>query len=74
MFDTLLQTEIVQVVGAGFDAQESSELFVLLDEGILEVSSKDMMAVLDLVESGVELSVHASGDALAKELGYFFGG
>ena len=52
----LLETEVLEVVGAQLVAQERRELLVLLQEGVLEVGAKDMMAMLDLVDDGGELA------------------
>src|SRR5690242_18050202 len=41
-----------RLFGADFIAQEGEELLVLLEEGVLEVGAKDMVAVLDLVDDG----------------------
>ena len=53
MVQSLPQTEVGEVVGAQFVAQEGRELFVLLEEGVLEVGAEDMMAMLDLVSGSV---------------------
>ena len=37
-------------------AQEAGELFVLFEKGILPVGAEDVMAVLDLIEDGGQLS------------------
>jgi hypothetical protein len=47
---------VVEVVGAELIAQERCELFVLLQEGMLEVGTEDMMAMLNLVDDGGELA------------------
>jgi len=47
MVQSLLKTEVGEVVGDQFVAQEGGELFVLLEEGVLEVGAEDMMAMLD---------------------------
>src|SRR5262249_39650225 len=54
MIQALLQTEVLEIVGAELVAQEGRELLVLLEEGVLEVGAKDMMAMLDLVDDGGE--------------------
>ena len=56
MIQALLQTEVLEIVGAELVAQEGRELLVLLQEGVLEVGAKDMMAMLDLVDDGGELA------------------
>jgi hypothetical protein len=53
---SLFEAEVVEVVGAELIAQERCELFVLLQEGMLEVGTEDMMAMLNLVDDGGELA------------------
>jgi hypothetical protein len=55
--EAFLQSEIGQIVGADLIAQEGGELFVLLDEGVFEVGAEDVMAVLDLLQGGVEFAL-----------------
>src|ERR1700733_3385873 len=52
----LLETEVSEVVGAQFIAQERCELLVLLQKRVLEVGAIDMVAVLDLLDDGGELA------------------
>ena len=52
----LLETEVSEVVGAQFIAQERCELLVLLQKRVLEVGAIDMVAVLDLLDDGSELA------------------
>ena len=54
MLQSLLQSEIGQIVGADLIAQEGGELFVLLDEGVFEVGAEDVMPVLDLLMPGMD--------------------
>jgi hypothetical protein len=70
----LLQSEIGQSVGADLIAQEGGELFVLLDEGVVEVGAEDVMPVLDLLQGGGEFAVQFLGDAAAEDLGDLVGG
>ena len=53
---SLFEAEVVEVVGAELIAQERCELFVLLQESMLEVGAKDVMAMLDLIDDGGELA------------------
>ena len=46
---------------------------ILLQEGVLEVGTEDMMAVLDAVDDGGELAVHPAVHAGAKDLGDLIG-
>ena len=68
MLQSLLQSEIGQIVGADLIAQEGGELFVLLDEGVFEVGAEDVMPVLDLLQGGVEFASQLLGDAAAEDL------
>jgi hypothetical protein len=69
MVQSLLKTEVGEVVGDQFVAQEGGELFVLLQEGVLEVGAEDMMAVLDAVDDGGQLAAHPAVQAGAEDLG-----
>src|ERR1700692_3841391 len=74
MFDPFLETEIGEVGGAEFVAQESREFLILLEEGALEVGAKDMMAMLDLIDDGGELAAVPAVQAGGEELGGLVGG
>ena len=56
MVQAFVETEVVKVVGAELVAQEHRELFILPEDGVLEVSAEDMMAMLDLIDDGGELA------------------
>src|SRR5260370_25562101 len=56
MVEPFLETEVGEVVGAEFVAQESRELFILLEESALEIGAEDMMAIPDLIDDGAELA------------------
>ena len=56
MFEAFLEPEVSEIVGAEFVAQEGGELLVLFEESIFPVGAEDMMAVLDLLQGGVELA------------------
>ena len=68
------ETEIGQVVGDQLVAQEGGELFILLEERVLEVGAEDMMTVLDAVDDGGQLAAHLAVQARAKDLGDLVGG
>jgi hypothetical protein len=70
---SLLETEIGEVVGHQLVAQEGRELFVLLQEGVLEVGAEDVMAVLDTIDDGGELAAHSAVDTRAEDLGDLVG-
>src|SRR6266436_7380368 len=59
MIQPFLQAEVAQIVGAKLVAQEAGELLILFEESMLPVSAEDMMAMLDLVDHGGELSAEA---------------
>src|SRR6516164_1946727 len=65
---SLLEAEIGKVVGDQLVAQKGRELFVLLQEGVLEVGAEDMMTVLDAIDDGGELALHPTAHARAKDL------
>ena len=52
MVQSLFEAEVGEVVGDQFVAQEGGELFVLFEEGVLEVSAEDVMTVLDTIDDG----------------------
>jgi hypothetical protein len=55
---SLFEAEVGEVVGDELVAQKGGELFVLLQESVLEVGAEDMMAVLDAIDDGGELAAH----------------
>ena len=61
MLQAFLQPEVGEVVGAELVAQEGGELLVLLEEGVFPVGAEDVMAVLDLLQGGVQLASAAGG-------------
>ena len=69
MVQSLLETEIGEVVGDQLVAQEGGKLFVLLQKRVFEVGSQDVMAVLDAVDDGGQLAAHCAVQARAKDLG-----
>ena len=56
MIEAFLQTKVAQIVGAEFIAQVARELFVLFEKGVLPIGAEDVMAMLDLIEDGGQLS------------------
>ena len=68
------ETEVGEVVGAQFVAQERRELFILLEKRVFEVGAKDMMAMLDLIDDGGELAAVPAVKARAKDHGDLVGG
>jgi hypothetical protein len=71
---SLLEAEVGEVVGDKLVAQEGGELFVLFEEGVLEVGAEDVMAVLDAIDDGGELAVHLAVQTRAENLGDLVGG
>ena len=53
MIEPFLQTKVAQIVGAKLIAQEAREFFVLLEKAL---GAEDVMAMLDLIEDGSQLS------------------
>src|SRR5438045_2220448 len=68
MVESLLQTEVAQVVGAEFIAEEAGELFVLLEKSVLPVGAEDVMAMLDLIDNGGEFPAQPFVEAHAEDL------
>src|SRR5437870_13172581 len=73
MVQSLLETEIGEVVGDQLVTQEGGELFVLLQKGVFEVGAEDVMAVLDAIDDGGQLAAHCAVQARAKDLGDLVG-
>ena len=74
MIQSLLETEVVEVVGTEFVAQEHRELLILPENSIAEVGAEHMMAVLDLIDDGRELTAVVARQAGAEDLGDLVGG
>src|SRR6266567_3469238 len=74
MIQSLPEPEIGEVVGDQLVAQEGGELFVLFEEGVLEVDAEGMMTVLDAVDDGSELATHPAVEARAEDFGDLVGG
>src|SRR6202048_3403731 len=71
MVQSLFETEIGEVVGDQLVAQEGGELFVLFEEGVLEVGAEDVMAVLNAIDDGGQLAAHPAVQAGAEDLSDF---
>ena len=69
-----LRRKSARLLETQFVAQEGGELFVLLEEGVLEVGAEDMMAVLDAIDDGGQLAAHPAVQAGAEDLGDLVGG
>ena len=68
---SLLEAEIGKIVGHQLVAQKGRELFVLLEEGVLEVGAEDVMTVLDAIDDGGQLAAHPAVQAGAEDLSDF---
>ena len=69
MVQAFLETEVVEIVGAQFVAQEGGELLVLLQERVLEIGAKDMVTMLDLIDDGGKLAGQPTMQALTEDRG-----
>jgi hypothetical protein len=56
MVQSLLQSEVRQIVGTDFVAQEGGELLVLFDERVPAVSPENVMSVFDLFQCRIEFT------------------
>src|ERR1700730_18888418 len=74
MVQSLFEAKVGEIVGDQLVAQEGGKLFVLLQEGVLEVGAEDMMAVLDAVDDGGQLAAHPAVQTRAEDLGDLVGG
>jgi hypothetical protein len=68
IIESFLQMKVNQIVAAHFASEESEKLLVLLDKGVPEVGSQDVMAVLNSFRGRVHFALKLSADALTKEL------
>src|SRR5262245_57300262 len=57
-----------------FASEESEKLLVLLDKGVLEIGSQDMMTVLDSLQGRVDFALKLFANALTEELRDFVSG
>jgi hypothetical protein len=73
MVQAFLETEVVEIVGAQFVAQEGGELLVLLQERVLEIGAKDMVTMLDLIDDGGKLAGQPTMQALTEDRGDLVG-
>jgi len=74
MIDSLFEPEVGQIVGAKLVSKMGGELLVLPEEGVFNIHSEDVMAMLDLFECAVQLSFELLGYAAAEDLRDFVGG
>jgi hypothetical protein len=57
VIETLFEAEFGQVVGAKFVAQKGGKLLLLFEERVFAVSAEDMMAMLDLLQGGIQFAL-----------------
>src|ERR1700677_4551225 len=69
MVQSLLQSEVRQIVGTDFVAQEGGELLVLFDERVPAVSPENVMSVFDLFQCRIEFTFDLLTHTGAKDLG-----
>lgn len=69
MLQRLLKVEVRQVVAAGFNPKEGPELLVLFDKRMLPIGPEHVMALLDAIEGGMELTGKETGNAGPEKLG-----
>ena len=63
-----LNSEIGEIIAAQFCSQESGELLILLQESVLEIRSKNMMSVFDLIQGRMELATQSLCQPNSKNL------
>ncbi len=68
MIETLLQSEIAQIVGNQFVAQEPGKLFILFEEGVFPIGPEDMMTVLDLLDDRRQFAAQSLVEPDAEDL------
>lgn len=68
VIERFLQMKVREVVAAHFASEESEKLLVLLDKGVLEVGSQDVMTVLNSFQGRVHFALKLLADALTEEL------
>jgi len=73
MIQAFLQPKVGEVVRANLVAQKRGKLLILLDEGVLPVRAKDVMAVFDLFQRRVQFPLQLLRDPAAEDLGDLVG-
>src|SRR5262249_50748261 len=74
VIERFLQMKVREVVAAHFASEESEKLLVLLNKGVLEIGSQDMMTMLDPLQGRVYFALKLLQNALTKELRDFVRG
>ena len=73
MVQPFAETEVVEVVGAEFVAQQCQELLILSQNRVAEIDAEHMMAMRDLIDDGVKLAPVLAVQAGAEDLGNLVG-
>ena len=68
MIEPLLQSEIAQIVGNQFVAQEPGKLFILCEEGVFPIGSEDVMSMLDLLDDSRQFAAQSLVEPDAEDL------
>ena len=68
MTEPLLQSEIAQIVGNQFVAQEPGKLFILFEEGVFPIGSEDVMSMLDLLDDRRQFAAQSLVEPDAEDL------
>lgn len=74
MIESFLETKVAQIVGTKLVAQEAGELFILFEKSIFPINPEDVVAVLDLIDDGGELSPQPLMETSAEDLADATGG
>jgi len=74
MVQPFAETEVVEVVGAEFVAQQCQEFLILSQNRVAEIDPEHMMAMRDLIDDGVKLAPVLAVQAGAEDLGNLVGG
>jgi len=64
----LPEVEIRQVIGKQFQAQVGAPLLVLPEKAVLPIGAEDMTALAKLFQDGLQFTVKAAMEAMAKDL------
>ena len=73
MIESLLESEVAQIVRAEFVAQEQGKLLVLFEEGVFAVGAENMVAVFDALQNSVEFAARPFAQAYPEDFGDLLG-
>src|SRR5262249_18097731 len=74
VIERFLQMKVREVVAAHFASEESEKLLVLLNKGVLEIGSQDMITMLDPLQGRVYFALKLLANPLTEELRDFVSG